>query len=828
MRLQELIDTRQAIQIKYHLVPEADDNEGFDTIRKKVDAEIARANARGQMDAPVTVYEHAVTASAQGMAAVNQQIDTWYDSEHALIALMTDEAEKQKALNDLNTKYNADRKAATLEYAELLKGFITPVWEQEDIQQAGTDIDALTEKLTLLSASSETDKPKLLEEINQMVSGMDEGSLVEYLGLLTQVQSLLDSGMTEDEVSALFPEMDFTKQLEQVATIQAFLKDRKTLIPGLTSIFSEAIPEEMITLTTDLDMTGAQARWAEFAANPGAITTEAIISSVTIDAKATVPQPVVDALVQSYKEIEGGASKVQLAPSDVVAQVSSYMESNGCSIAGLSPDQITAIVNAYSEATECDKSALMQAFTVQIAAYDDTNAVKPKLSLRVSITGYDLAAYNEFVTNHPVEVEGRVRLGEVYDNPADVLRDPNASFYENGQQIPVEAVPAEKLTADTLFVYEADGTMHVLITPVVEGTEESLTKAEDLLHSTEHQGSIGAKWFGDDTLTDVKRLNEYLTKIKGEMNSFLNIGGWMNDWDRKAASDTMSNYLDVTEIGNIQAYVSEAIAALNSGQTLSEDTMTNLQSILELVNLMDSIGIGENVIAGIGEGMTDAGLETDAESVATNLETALNTALDIHSPSVRMHPVGENVAAGIGEGAAEYSFDSYANTVADNAENALMMAFSATVFKPIGINAMNGLANGIRAGQSGVVSAMRSAANAAVTAAKKALDIHSPSRVFRDEVGRMAMKGFGEGISQESNAQAKTILNAARYLTNAAKEGTIAPTMHTNHRTVNNSSSVNLSGNSFYIRDEQDIYALATEIATLTKRQQRGKGLRMA
>ena len=40
-------------------------------------------------------------------------------------------------------------------------------------------------------------------------------------------------------------------------------------------------------------------------------------------------------------------------------------------------------------------------------------------------------------------------------------------------------------------------------------------------------------------------------------------------------------------------------------------------------------------------------------------------------------------------------------------------------------------------------------------------------------------------------------------------------------------SSVNLSRNSFYVWDEQDIRSLAIEIATLTKRQQRGHNLRM-
>jgi len=41
-------------------------------------------------------------------------------------------------------------------------------------------------------------------------------------------------------------------------------------------------------------------------------------------------------------------------------------------------------------------------------------------------------------------------------------------------------------------------------------------------------------------------------------------------------------------------------------------------------------------------------------------------------------------------------------------------------------------------------------------------------------------------------------------------------------------ASVNLMGNNFYVRDKQDIRSLAVEIATLTRRQQRGRGLRMA
>lgn len=269
---------------------------------------------------------------------------------------------------------------------------------------------------------------------------------------------------------------------------------------------------------------------------------------------------------------------------------------------------------------------------------------------------------------------------------------------------------------------------------------------------------------------------------------------------------------------------------------------------------------------------TEAGWDSDAETVASNLETALNTALGIHSPSTRMMPVGGNVTAGIGAGAAEYDFSADAASVAGNVEAAMTLALAegllsgngttlmgglassmtgysfmstgsqigssvktavsanlnATTLRSAGVNAMAGLKAGINAGRSGVVSAMRSAARAAVNAAKSELKIKSPSRVFRDEVGVMTMKGFGQGVLTESKEQAKIIRNAARYLTDEAREGAIVNNATTNHRTYNQNSTVTLTGNTFTVRDEQDIYALATEIAALTRRQQRGKGLRMA
>ena len=48
------------------------------------------------------------------------------------------------------------------------------------------------------------------------------------------------------------------------------------------------------------------------------------------------------------------------------------------------------------------------------------------------------------------------------------------------------------------------------------------------------------------------------------------------------------------------------------------------------------------------------------------------------------------------------------------------------------------------------------------------------------------------------------------------------------NKTYNQNSTVNLNVDSLQVRDSQDVHSLAVEIASLTKRQQRGKGLRLA
>lgn len=1071
IRLQELIDTREAIEIKYKLSPA--DVDSFDTIIQKVEAEIARAQARGLSDAPVEVYENAVVALAEGMAAVNAEIDAQYDKEYAIIQLIEDEEERKAAQAALDERYRADRLAGAQEYAAALAAVVIPVWEQENIQQAATDVATLTQTLREYSALDTEGKKGMLGELNALMASMDEDSMVEYIGLLTQIQTLLDSGMSEEEVQALFPEIDFSTALDQLAAIQQYLNTNSwdTNLTSVREIFGEALPDEMITLTTDLDMTGAQTRWDEFAANPGAITTDAVIAGIEQDENAANQQVLVDAVIEkytekpegadkstlssegliayvatyaeatsgvdtsalnpenvtaivaayqelasgvdistlkpdeivayvkqylekegidmtgltpevltatvlAYEEVTGGALTTALTPDDITATVVKYLEAEGVDISALSPDQIEGIVSSFAEATGCDKSQLLTSFTAYITEYKNAEGVTmPTIEAKVGLTGYDTIAYRKFMAQNPVEVAGVVRIGEIYDNPTDAMSDGSVQFYDrNGIQVPVTAVPQESITADSVAVLGEDGTLHVLITPEITGTEEAIAEMRVAVDEVDQLGvTMAGRAIGLLPATLMDYVDAALDRIETYKNpGFLDFA-WLTDLiDSTARLETldfsMQSDFNAENIAELSTYVAEVVAAIQNGEEVKQEDIENLQNILTLISELDTLGVGGNVTEGIAQGMTDAGWDTDAETVVTNLETAINTALDAHSPAQRMVPIGENVAAGIAEGASGYDFATDAETIASavqtaietamtggdegspaksigeslasgigagaagydfttdaasvaasvqgaidtalsggtegsgmnsvgekaasgistglgtfdfstgatqmtgnvtaavgavmtsatlidygqttagglanalsgysfsaagrsvgtNVKSAVSSNLTSSTLRSVGVNAMSGLKAGINAGRSGVISAMRSAAQAAVSAAKSALKIKSPSGVFRDEIGVMTMRGFGEGVLQESKEQAKVIQNAARYLSDEAREGAIGYSNNDNRQTYNNNVSSTIQVAQMVVRDEQDVRALAVEIATLTRRQQRGKGLRMA
>ena len=857
------------------------------------------------------------------------------------------------------------------------------------MQQTGDTLSDLAAKLTAYDAAVKSygansyEAATALDAVKEAATGLDESSLTEYAAVLTQISELLTSGMSMDEVQALFPEIDVSTALEQLASIQQFTSQYSSSLEGLASMFGEGLSEEVLKIATELDMTGAQANWDEFAANPGAITTEAIIAGVQEQENAARQQILVDAVIDrftekpegadktsltlegliayvgtyaeattgadvsgltpdnvtamvaayqemaegadmsslkpdeivayinkyleenevdttgltpeavtafvlAYQEVEGGALTTALTPDNITAMVVKYLEAEGVDVSKLKPDQVEALVNKFSEATGCDKSELAQSLTGYISQYDDSGATAPAPSCKLSISGYDLTALNRVLEKNPIKVDGILRLGEKYEDPEDVLSDDNARFYYNGEEVPVNLVPAKKLTADTIIAYDTDGTLHVIITPEV-GSQEAIEENQQTYESTPLDNTP-FRWLSTsvhDSVTDINDAAAALGEFKAQVDALKESGvdTAMNGMDqafRSQQSDLVGMIDDLTNrqedletVSNLALNLWQALSSGNLDADTAAEYAAQLQEIIDLVNVADQyIGVGNELNSSIAQGMQEYGWEGDVSTLASSLQTAIAAvmpqvgrdagagvgqgmgeydfsgdaataadnlagayrgSLQSQSPAQRMVPLGNDVSAGVGQGMTQYSFAGDSATAASNLVGALSAALAAQAAsaansaRSIGTAITSGIAAGIRSGQSAVIQAVVTAARSALAAAKAALDIHSPSGVFREEVGLMAMKGMGQGFLEGQQEQARIIRNAARYLTEEAQGGIIAGNTHNDNRqTIQQQSSVNLTGNSFYVRSDQDIHDLAVEIATLTRTQQRGRGLRMA
>lgn len=94
-----------------------------------------------------------------------------------------------------------------------------------------------------------------------------------------------------------------------------------------------------------------------------------------------------------------------------------------------------------------------------------------------------------------------------------------------------------------------------------------------------------------------------------------------------------------------------------------------------------------------------------------------------------------------------------------------------------GNNIIQGLINGIKSAIGNAVAAVKGAASSIVDAAKGALGIHSPSRVFRDEVGKMIPAGLGVGVEMNEKLAVKPVQSMVSALLPSSLPGSVSSPM---------------------------------------------------
>ena len=61
-------------------------------------------------------------------------------------------------------------------------------------------------------------------------------------------------------------------------------------------------------------------------------------------------------------------------------------------------------------------------------------------------------------------------------------------YWQNGVEIPVDMVPENAITPDTVATLDADGTLHVLITPEITGTKEAVDAIRPVVDEIDQLG----------------------------------------------------------------------------------------------------------------------------------------------------------------------------------------------------------------------------------------------------------------------------------------------------------------------------------------------------
>lgn len=163
------------------------------------------------------------------------------------------------------------------------------------------------------------------------------------------------------------------------------------------------------------------------------------------------------------------------------------------------------------------------------------------------------------------------------------------------------------------------------------------------------------------------------------------------------------------------------------------------------------------------------------------------------------------------------------NTIKETATkimNNIIETFKNINLKEIGKNIIQGLIDGIGSMINAVTERVKGIATNIKDTIKEALDINSPSRVMRDEVGKWIPAGIAEGIHGNM-----AVINKASRSMEEASMPNLKPV---NSTTSNNFSFEGmLAGANFHVRNEYDIPKIAREIGNYVKLNARKGGVIM-
>lgn len=190
------------------------------------------------------------------------------------------------------------------------------------------------------------------------------------------------------------------------------------------------------------------------------------------------------------------------------------------------------------------------------------------------------------------------------------------------------------------------------------------------------------------------------------------------------------------------------------GANMKDNAVTAVQKMItDVVNFMKELPskIWDAIVSAVDKIATwGSDMKTKAQTAATNMVTSvISTAKEI--PGKISSAISGAISAVATWGSNMLSKAKSAITsVADTIKNGLSSVPGAMA--SVGKNIVQGLWDGISGMVSWMTSKVKGFANSILGGIKSALGIHSPSTIFRDQVGRYISEGIGVGISENADS----------------------------------------------------------------------------
>lgn len=338
------------------------------------------------------------------------------------------------------------------------------------------------------------------------------------------------------------------------------------------------------------------------------------------------------------------------------------------------------------------------------------------------------------------------------------------------------------------------------------------------------------------------------------LREFTNLVTWLGSTERPG--NVISDLGIITQVTGVLTGLGAAITEMSTDlEGANLDTIRQISEFLSSLNGMLSGIKGVEDVAKLfsdlkslftdGEGDENSGIPTwlqsiDSDKATTKLTTFVRNFLrnakpDFESLKNEFHEVGYNLAVGMGDGlfsgteVAKLQAAAFANAVLSKIKSVLGINSPSKKTFEFGRYTVLGFAKGINDHSRIAEKSMQGMSNGILAQLSSELsqdmDFDPVVRPIVDlsDVVSSSRKMDGLLTTNRSVALAGVATGAVnRY--KAEKNGRSANTTSDNGAAnVNDSTSVNVNGN-FYIRNDQDVKSLASEIATLTKQQQRSLG----